>query len=116
MWHWLTVWKSKLDYTRIEIAPRQSITTEKEEASVRARLKITYFLSADKEEIQVTNISGSWEGIYNYTMYFNDSEVMVTNGVPERVSPDNTLKAYPESNSFSYDTGWGYVQKYIGSV
>lgn len=99
-----------------EITPRQSITTEKEEASVRTRLKITYFLSADNEEIKVTNVSGSWEKMYSYTMYFNDSEVMVTDGVPGHETTQNTLRAYPESDSFSYDTGWDYVTKYPGST
>lgn len=89
---------------------RNSISQEQEEASVRATFKMVYYLSSDKENIKITNFSGPWECTSSaYSMTFSNRVASVNAG--QSIWAD-TIKKYPTSNSFSYDTGWGYVPYY----
>lgn len=76
---------------------------------------MTYSISGDQNYIKVSKISVFWECIDdNYSMTFSDREVMVTDGLPS--STGKVMTEYPTTNSFSYDTGWGYVQYYPNSL
>ena len=94
------------------IKPCSDIQTNKDEAFVRANLKITYTVKPSQEEIRVEAVSGSWtQASSSFTMTFSDRQVMVADGVP--LGRKNWY--YPSSNSFYYSTGWGYVIKYPSS-
>ncbi len=94
---------------------RDSDLTEHEEAFVRAVLKITYYMSNSNEEIKVTNVSGSWECTSsNIPMSFSSREVGVNDGIP--LNMGNYFVKYPTTDSFSYNTGWGYVEYYPASM
>ncbi len=93
---------------------RDSVAAEQEEASVRAILKLRYSLANGGEEIKVTNVNGSWACTSSsYSMSFSNRVVSVNDG---QSAWGNVLTQYPTSNSFSYDTGWGYVLKYPSSA
>lgn len=91
------------------IMPMSDVSTNHDEAYVRANLKITYTLSG--ENIRVEKVSGSWTALNGMPITFSNREVMVTNGGLLYID-DKTNKYYPTSNSFSYSTGWGYISKY----
>lgn len=91
---------------------RSSISSEQEKASIRAKLTLTYSISG--EQIKVSKISGFWECIdNNYSMTFSNREVNVNDGRP--LNTGKVMEKHPTTNSFSYDTGWGYVQYYPNS-
>lgn len=74
-----------------------------------AYLKINYQTSgtASLPTIKVTSVSGNWKcNATSYTARFENREVLVKQG---NWLYDDTLVKYPTSNSFSYSTGWGYV-------
>ena len=97
------------------IKPCSDIQTNKDEAFVRANLKITYTVKSSQEEIRVEAVSGSWTPTTSsFTMSFSDRQVMVTDGVYGLVGKTNWY--YPSSNSYYYSTGWGYVIKYPSSA
>lgn len=113
----LNVEEQKVEYDVIFLLPvnnndktRSSISSEQEKASIHAKVTLTYSISSDQNYIKVSKISGFWECIDdNYSMTFSDRKVMVTDGVP---MTGKVMNKYPTTNSFSYDTGWGYVDYY----
>lgn len=114
--------EQKVEYDVIFLLPvnnnektRSSISSEQEKASIHAKVTLTYSISSDQNYIKVSKISGFWECIdENYSMTFSDREVMVTDGLP--LNTGKVIYEYPTTNSFSYDTGWGYVQYYPNNV
>ena len=103
------------------ISPRSSQTSEADQDAIIARLTITYSLSSDKEKIKISAVSGSWTGsITNLEM--KDRVVGVTDGAGYWGIGSKTLTWHPPANSFTYSTGWGYVdflvpsdESYIGT-
>lgn len=82
------------------------IQTNKDEAFVRANLKITYSVKPSQEEIRVEAIFGSWtQTTSSFTISFSNRQVMVDDGVFGLGGKTNWY--YPSSNYFSYSTGWG---------
>lgn len=118
----LNVEEQKVEYDVIFLLPvnnndktRSSISSEQEKASIRAKITLTYSISSDQNYIKVSKVSGFWECIDdNYSMTFSDREVKVTDGLP--LNTGKVMTKYPTTNSFSYDTGWGYVSYYSNSV
>lgn len=82
------------------------------QASCTATLNITYFMNAAGDQIKITKISGEWIPESNLLIISN-RVVGVTDG--RGVFIQKELTKYPTSNTFSYSTGWGYVN-YIGST
>ena len=82
------------------------------EASCKTTLDITYYLRNNNQEIKITNISGGWYPTFS-DVVVSEREAAVTDG---GFPPFNkVLRQYPSKNTFSYDTGWGYMQYYPGS-
>ena len=94
---------------------RSSVSTEQEDASIRARIKLTYYFSSDKNDIKISNVSGSWECTDNqYSMTFSNRTVSVNDGRPSSFA--NIITKHPTGNTYSYDTGWEYVPYYPVNV
>ncbi|SMF88116.1 hypothetical protein SAMN05661091_4124 [Paenibacillus uliginis N3/975] len=95
-----------------EISPMDSAGGEKEENSVKASMTVTYDWrqkanSPTRKEIKINNFSGKWEPgqfiiVSNRYASMNDGESF----------PGNKIEKNPTSNTFSYNTGWGYVEWY----
>lgn len=82
----------------------------KETNGVTAVVYVTYTLSSNKEEIKVTNITGSWT-TSNSLYYLIDREYGVSNG-----GFGEYYHGYPTTNSFNYNTNFGYYPKLSGDV
>ena len=86
-----------------------SVTNEQEESSIRAKIKLTYSWANNKNDIKISNVSGSWECTSSkYSMSFSNRTVGVDDGRP--LGTGKSITEHPTSNTFSYNTGWGYVQ------
>lgn len=86
-----------------------SVTNEQEESSIRAKIKLTYSWANNKNDIKISNVSGSWECTSSkYYMSFSNRTVGVNDGRP--LGTGKSITEHPTSNTFSYNTGWGYVQ------
>lgn len=96
-------------FDEAEIKPFSYVGSEKEDNGIIAKLKITYFLRSGGEEIKITNISGSWTGSIS-SVETKDREVAVTDGAGVAGIGSKVLRWNPTSDTFDYDTGWGYVQ------
>lgn len=72
--------------------------------SVTARGTITYNKLGGR--VKVSNFKGSWSAPSSgYTI----SNRFVGGNASSQLDPSHVLKKYPSSNSFSYNTGWGYT-------
>ncbi|NMM52485.1 hypothetical protein [Paenibacillus aquistagni] len=101
-----------VSYPVSPITPYDSVGGSKEENLVKATLSITYYTrtnssSATDQDIKITNITGGWQLQSQYLTVSNRTAA-VTDGVPF----GKVLKKNPTSNTFNYDTGWGYVEFY----
>ncbi len=86
-----------------------SVTNEQEESSIRAKIKLTYSWANNKNDIKISNVSGSWECTSSkYSMSFSNRTVGVNDGRP--LGTGKSITEHPTTNTFSYNTGWGYVQ------
>lgn len=86
-----------------------SVTNEQEESSIRAKIKLTYSWANNKNDIKISNVSGSWECTSSkYSMSFSNRTVGVNDGRP--LGTGKSITEHPTSNTFSYNTGWGYIQ------
>lgn len=86
-----------------------SVTNEQEESSIRAKIKLTYSWANNKNDIKISNVSGSWECTSSqYSMSFSNRTVGVNDG--RMLGTGKSITEHPTSNTFSYNTGWGYVQ------
>lgn len=55
-----------------------SVTNEQEESSIRAKIKLTYSWANNKNDIKISNVSGSWECTSSqYSMSFSNRTVGV---------------------------------------
>lgn len=81
----------------------------KTENNVKAVLDITYNHRNNKEDIQITNLSGSWTP-QNSQMIVSNRTASVNDGRGAGV--EKILRYTPTSNTFSYNTNWGYVAWY----
>ena len=79
------------------------------ETDVKATITITYDRSGDK--IRVTKVSGSWVPSTSQ-IFLNNREVHYGDGVP---FGGHSAHQYPTNNTFSYTTGWGWVDWYPAS-
>ena len=53
-----------------------SVTNEQEESSIRAKIKLTYSWANNKNDIKISNVSGSWECTSSqYSMSFSHRTV-----------------------------------------
>ena len=92
------------------IQPFSSLEQNKNDNGIIATLKITYFLRNNGQEIKLTNISGSWKSSStSISIETKDREVAITDGSGVGGVGSKTLRWYPSSNTFSYNTGWDYV-------
>ena len=92
-----------------------SVTNEQEESSIRAKIKLTYSWANNKNDIKISNVSGSWECTSSqYSMSFSNRTVGVNDGRP--LGTGKSITEHPTTNTFSYNTGWGYVQYYPQST
>lgn len=72
--------------------------------SITAKGTITYNKLGSK--IRVSNFKGSWSAPSSgYTI----SNRFIGGNASSQLDAAHTLKKYPSSNSFSYNTGWGYT-------
>lgn len=78
------------------------------ELDATATLYINYDLSGDKEQIRINRVYGSWVSSSPY-IHISDREVFYGDGVPLF---GKSAAKYPSTNSFSYNTGWGWVDFY----
>lgn len=93
---------------------RSSISSEQENASIRAKITITYSMYGDREKIKVSGVSGSWACANDkYSMTFSNRTVSVTDGRPFGGS---SITWYPDKNTFSFSTDWDYVDYYPASM
>lgn len=84
--------------------------TSTTENGVVATISINYDRSGD--DIRVNKVDGSWTPSSDW-VYLNNREVHYGDGVPFGGHSDHK---YPTTNSFSYTTGWGWVQWYPASA
>lgn len=71
---------------------------------------MTYFLRNNNSDIKITNVSVGWLPQYaDAPITIQKESVFATNGT--LYNPDN-LYQYPTTRTFSYNTGWDYVQIY----
>lgn len=87
------------------IKPLSSIFTGKEDNGILAELKVTYFYNETTGDIKLSNVSGGWSGSIS-AVELKNQVVGITDGVMFG-SKDKTWR--PTTDTFSYDTGWGYV-------
>ena len=73
---------------------------------VKARLSVTYKLSANKEQIKVTNFNGGWT-TPNSLYYLTDRQVGLHTGVAGLYSLQENIS----TNSFNYDLNWDYTDR-----
>ncbi len=71
-----------------------------DEAGVKAQVIVEYTISANKEDIKISKLSGSWTPSSGMYMISN-REAGVTNNT-------NRLYKQPSNNTFSYLINWGY--------
>ena len=90
------------------IQPLSSITSEKDEDALTARLSVTYYFRNNNSEIKITNVSGSWRGSIT-PVETKDREVSVTDGNGAFLIGAKIHRWHPTSDTFSYNTGWDYV-------
>lgn len=76
---------------------------------MKARIDITYNHRNNKQDIQITKFTGSWTP-ENSLMLVSNRTAAVTDGTGLGV--EKVLRYTPTSNTFSYNTGWGYVSWY----
>lgn len=79
-------------------------------ASCQTTLNITYFMNGAGDQIKITNIKGGWTP-QSSLLVISKREAAVTDGRGPFI--EKTLRQYPTTNSFNYDTGWGYCA-YVG--
>lgn len=86
-----------------------SVTNEQEESSIRAKIKLTFDILISFLLFAQEYVSGSWECTSSkYSMSFSNRTVGVNDGRP--LGTGKSITEHPTSNTFSYNTGWGYVQ------
>lgn len=76
----------------------------------QAQVTAYYTLSSDGEKIRVDKFSGSWT-VSDSVYYISDRSCGVTSGALVY-----QMTKYPTTNSFSYNTGWEYVNRIGGEV
>lgn len=77
-------------------------------------LSLTYSFRSNGEDIKITNVSGSWVANYSYVpIDYQSGYVYAYDGVP---MTGEMIERYPAVPSFSYNTGWDYVQFYPSGV
>ena len=86
------------------IKTRTSVGKDKTDGGVTARIKVTYQISSNKEMIKIMEISGGWTPSSSIYLVGNREVGMHCGGFASL-----RIKKNPTSNSFSYSTGWGYV-------
>lgn len=86
----------------VSITPRASSSFGKEDAGVRAYVSVYYTLNSNNTKISITKISGGWtpESLY----LVSDRRVVLKQSFYGK-----SMSKTPSSNSFEYETGWGYV-------
>lgn len=76
----------------------------KEENNVKASISITYNHRNNKQDIQITNLNGSWV-LINEMIVVSGREASVNDGTG--IGREKIIRNNPNSNSFNYNTGWG---------
>lgn len=103
---YITSHEVSVPLSALGVNPRSSISSEKDDDAITAKLSVTYYLKG--EEIKITNISGGWVGSL-VSLEMKNREVSITDGAGVWGFGEKSLTKYPTTNTFSYDTGWGYV-------
>ena len=97
------------------IQPFSSIESERDENAIIANLQVTYFYNSTTNEIKITGISGGWRGSI-MSLEIKDRTVSITDGVGAVGFGSKSHTWHPTDNTFSYSTGWGYVDYYPHSA
>lgn len=95
----------------VQISPRASESGGKTAGGVKASVTVSYDISANNEKIKVKQIQGSWTPTANY-YNLSGRNVWVHSGL---ALDSKELTKKPTTNTFSYNTGWGYNNR-IGGV
>ncbi|MEA5017105.1 MAG: hypothetical protein VB009_00130 [Erysipelotrichaceae bacterium] len=82
--------------------------TTQQKSGATATMSVTFYTS--NEQIRVANFSGGWVGTSDL-YYFNNRLAGVSSGFW-----GCTTTIYPTSNTFSQNTGWGYVNYTLGDM
>lgn len=92
------------------IVPLDSQTSETSKSAITGTLTLTYLVNADKQEIKITKVSGSWSQSYSDVgISIKDRQVEVFDGAMYNTQH----KIYtPTTNKFDYLTGFNYVLFY----
>lgn len=92
------------------ITPLDSQTTESSRSAITGLLTLKYLVNMEKQEIKITNVSGSWSQTYpDVGIDIKDRSVDVIDGAMVHTQH---VTYYPTSNKFNYSTGFDYVLFY----
>lgn len=83
--------------------------TYKDNGDVYATITLNYNYLSGTDQIKINTLSGSWTP-ENTFIVIDNRKTGCHDGVPY----GNSITRYPTSNTFSYNTGWGYVDFYPG--
>ncbi|MCR4830464.1 MAG: hypothetical protein K5883_03325 [Pseudobutyrivibrio sp.] len=90
--------------------PPLATGTSVTETDVKATISINYDRAGEK--VRVNSVSGSWEPSSSH-IFMTNREVHYGDGSAIKGHSDHK---YPNKNSFSYKTGWGWVDWYPNVV
>ena len=91
-----------------QIMPLDSGSSDQTRSGATAKMTVTFYVQ--NEKIKTTNFSGSWSG-NNSLFYFTNRLAGASAG-----QNGSSMEKYPNSNSFSYNTNWGYVTYSLGDT
>lgn len=94
-----------------QISPLTNQGGDRDNGDVYAKVSLNYDYLKNSNQIRINTLSGYWTPLNNFILIDN-RKTGCHNGVPY----GSSITKYPTSNTFSYNTGWGYVDFYPGSL
>jgi len=95
-----------------QIGPLADQGGDKDNGDVYAKISLNYDYISSSNQIRINTLSGYWTP-QNSFILIDNRQTGCHNGVP--IPFGRSITKYPTSNTFSYNTGWGYVDFYPGN-
>ncbi len=87
------------------VAPRSSVGGNHDNGSVKSSITIQYSLNTKGDQIRTEKVTGSWTPDPGFGLKDRKVEIYSGGGLP------SIIKKAPTTNSYSYNTGWGFQTK-----
>lgn len=94
-----------------QISPLTNQGGDRDNGDVYAKVSLNYDYLKNSNQIRINTLSGYWTPLNNFILIDNRKT-----GCHNEVPYGSSITKYPTSNTFSYNTGWGYVDFYPGSL